>query len=388
MGSVPGDGTGGGVRDALRAAVAELQLVDHHVHGAFHAPVTRARFEESINEGSPDPIPGWMTQFDSQLGFAIRRWCAPLLDLPEHAPADDYWARRAELGEREVAGRLLPAAGVSDWLVDTGYLGGDLLDPSGLAAVSGGRAHEIVRLEALAESLAAGGISGAGYADAFRDLLRAAGRTAAGVKTVVAYRTGFDIDWTPPAPAEVTASADRWLSGAGPGPRLTDPTLLRFGIHSAVDLGLPIQIHVGYGDRDLDLHRADPMLLLGLLRRPEVAAVPIMLLHCYPYHRQAGYLAQSFPNVHLDVGLVLNHMGARATAVVAESLELAPFAKVLYSSDACGPAELHYLGARLWRHAITGIAGGWVSAGDWSAADAERVITMIGRDNARRVYHL
>jgi predicted TIM-barrel fold metal-dependent hydrolase len=363
--------------ETLRAAVAELQLVDHHVHGAFNVPVTRARFEESINEGSPDPIPGWMTQFDSQLGFAIRRWCAPLLGLPEHAPADDYWARRAELGEQEVAGRLLPAAGVSDWIVDTGYLGGDILDP-----------HEIVRLEALAQALAAKGVSGAEYADAFRDLLRAAAKTAAGVKTVVAYRSGFDIDWTPPAPAEVAASADRWIADAGPDPRLTDPTLLRFGIHSAVDLGLPIQIHVGYGDRDLDLHRVNPMLLLGLLRRAEVAAVPITLLHCYPYHREAGYLAQSFSNVYFDVGLAVNYVGARATAVVAESLELAPFAKLLYSSDAWGPAELHYLGAHLWRHAITEIAGAWVSAGDWSAADALRVITMIGRDNARRLYQL
>ena len=84
----------------------------------------------------------------------------------------------------------------------------------------------------------------------------------------------------------------------------------------------------------------------------------------------------------------------RATATdenrggVAESLELAPFAKLLYSSDAWGPPELHYLGAHLWRRAITAIAGEWVSTGDWSAADAQRVITMIGRDNARRVYRL
>jgi uncharacterized protein len=84
---------------------------------------------------------------------------------------------------------------------------------------------------------------------------------------------------------------------------------------------------VGYSDRDLDLHRVNPMLLLGLLRRPEVAAVPIMLLHCYPYHREAGYLAQSFNNVYFDVGLTLSHVGARAKAIVAESLELAPFAK-------------------------------------------------------------
>ncbi len=116
--------------------------------------------------------------------------------------------------------------------------------------------------------------------------------------------------------------------------------------------------------------------------------VPVMLLHCYPYHRNAGYLAQIFPNVYLDVGLAVNHTGARARAVVAESLELAPFAKVLFSSDAFGPAELHYLGARLWRTAIAEVLGGWVGEGEWSLADAGRVARMVGVDNARRVYRL
>jgi len=42
-------------------------------------------------------------------------------------------------------------------------------------------------------------------------------------------------------------------------------------------------------------------------------------------------------------------VGAAAATVLAEALELAPYAKMLYSSDAWGPAELHYLGALLWR---------------------------------------
>jgi predicted TIM-barrel fold metal-dependent hydrolase len=67
---------------------------------------------------------------------------------------------------------------------------------------------------------------------------------------------------------------------------------------------------------------------------------------------------------------------------------VAPFAKQLYSSDAWGPPELHFLGATLWRKAITEVFGRWVADGDWSAADAVRVAGMIGRDNARRVYGL
>jgi uncharacterized protein len=78
----------------------------------------------------------------------------------------------------------------------------------------------------------------------------------------------------------------------------------------------------------------------------------------------------------------------RSTQLIAESFELAPFAKQLYSSDAWGPPELHHLGAVLWRRAVTTVVSRWVADGDWSPADARRVVEMVGRDNARRVYRL
>jgi predicted TIM-barrel fold metal-dependent hydrolase len=373
---------------SLHESTAELRLVDHHVHGAFAAAPDRAGFEESLNEGSPGPIPPGTTQFDSQLGFAVRRWCAPLLDLPVHAPADDYWSRRAELGEPEIIRRMLPAAGVDHWLVDSGYQGDRLLSPQDLAGAGGGTAHGIVRLETLAESLAVQGTTARSYPGAYRELLHEATRGAVGVKTVVAYRAGLDLDWSRPDSAAVRDAAARWLPDAGPRPRLTDPVLLRHVIHCAVERGLPIQFHTGFGDRDLDLHRVNPLLLVDLLRQPAVAAVPVMLLHCYPFHREAGYLAQAFEQVHCDVGLAVHHVGARAAAVIAESMELAPFAKLLYSSDAWGPAELHFLGAALWRRGTAAVAQAWVDAGDWAEPDARRVIAMIGRDNALRAYGL
>jgi predicted TIM-barrel fold metal-dependent hydrolase len=116
--------------------------------------------------------------------------------------------------------------------------------------------------------------------------------------------------------------------------------------------------------------------------------VAVMLLHCYPFHRQAGYLSQVFPHVYLDVGLAVNYAGARAAAVLAESLELAPFHKILFSSDAFGLAELYYLGALLFRRAFDEVAGGWVGAGLWSAPDAHRVARMVAAGNAERVYGL
>src|SRR2546421_12993651 len=101
------------------------------------------------------------------------------------------------------------------------------------------------------------------------------------------------------------------------------------------------------------------MFLIDLLRQFSDSDVPVMLLHCYPYHREAGYLTQAFGNVYCDVGLAVNYVGVRAPAVLAETLELAPFAKLLYSSDAWGLPELDYLGARLWRDGMAEILADW-----------------------------
>ncbi|MGV9799142.1 amidohydrolase family protein [Mycobacterium sp. NPDC003449] len=379
-----------GVRDEVPEALAEhlrtVSLIDHHVHGTFNKPVDRASFEESLNEGSTDPVPDFMTQFDSPLGLAIRRWCAPVLGLPAHADADRYWKRRCEFGPDELASLMLPLAGVERWVVDTGFKGDLITTPERLTELSGRPASSILRLERLAEDLLESGTSPPGFPAAFRAALADATADPAtvGTKTIAAYRCSFGIDWSRPSDAEVIEHA-RELA-ARPSKRLDSPVLVAFGVHEAAEHGLPLQVHVGFGDRDLDLHRTDPLLLLPLLR--SMNPVPVLLLHCYPFHRQAGYLAQAFDQVNFDVGLAINYLGTRATGLVAEALETAPFAKQLYSSDAFGPPELHLLGSVLWRRAMGLVLGGWVRAGDCTEPDAIRIVDMIGAHNATRVYGL
>ncbi|TAM66087.1 MAG: amidohydrolase [Microbacteriaceae bacterium] len=385
--------------DGVRDLIERVVLVDHHAHGAFRDDGPRARFENGLNEASTDPLPDWMAPFDSQLGFAVRRWCAPLLDLPNHAEPDAYWDRRDALGETETTRRFLSAAGVGTWIVDTGFGGDEILGIAEITALSGGvPSREVVRLETIAEELivASAGDFAERYRVALTERVAAHGSApgAVGVKSVIAYRTGFDIDWSRPADAAVQRAADAWHAAlyAAPAeqaaPRLADPTLLAFIIHAAVEQSLPLQLHVGFGDRDLDLDRTNPLLLLDLLRMPQVQRVPVFLLHCYPFEREAGYLAQAFANVYLDVGLALNYLGAASTALVARSFEMAPFSKILYSSDAWGPAELHYLGARLWRNAMQTVIGDWVADDQWSVSDALRIVEAVAAGNARRAYRL
>ena len=97
---------------------------------------------------------------------------------------------------------------------------------------------------------------------------------------------------------------------------------------------------------------------------------------------------KAFNNVYLDGGLAINYLGARSPDFIGRLLEMAPFRKILYSSDGFGPAELHYLGARLWRNGIRNVLQGFVDADEWSEADAMRVVDLIAHHNARRVYEL
>jgi hypothetical protein len=385
-------------------------LTDHHCHGVLRAG---GDLEALLSEGDGGASAGG-TAFDSLAGLSFRRWCPPLLDLPAHAPLADYAQRRAALGPAEVNRRFLGAAGLGVLMVDTGFAPGALLSPAETAGLAGGRGLEIVRLEEVAESLAAAGVRAGGFPDAFRAALEsritspASGVPVVGVKSIAAYRVGLALDGRRPSDAEVVAAAGRWLgaagggaggggagggvagggvAGGGPG-RLADETLHRFFIWSGADLGLPVQFHVGYGDRDVDLHRCNPLLLTGLLRALEPTGVPVMLLHNYPYHREAGYLAQVFPNVYADLGLATHNLGSRAPDVLAEALELVPLRKFLFSTDAYGLPELYYLGTLLFRLGLSRFLRARLDGDDLCYEDAERITSLIGAENAHHAYRL
>jgi predicted TIM-barrel fold metal-dependent hydrolase len=381
----------GSLARGARVPIGELPLVDHHCHGVVPGDLDRRSFEGFINEGF-DPAPEGTSHFDSPVGLAIRRWCAPVLELPTLPSPDRYLARRAELGAEEVHRRFLRSAGLETLLVETGYTAAaDVLSPAVMGSLAAAPAHEVVRLEAVAEAVARGGVEAAAYPDAFARSLEAAAAAAVGLKTVVAYRGGFGFDPTPPSTREVVDAAARWLS-KDPPPRVEDPVLLRHGIWTGAELardrGLPLQVHAGYGDPDLTLHLTNPSLLTDLVRALGKLAVDVVFLHCYPYHREAAYLAAVFPNVHFDVGQALNYTGPSAGRVLAEAMELAPFTKQLYSSDAFALAELHYLGAVLFRRNLGTILGSWVRRDECSAAEADRIAELLGRANARRIYRL
>jgi uncharacterized protein len=261
----------------------QLALVDHHVHGIISAGLDDGVIESLLTESSAPPPPG-TTAFDSQLGFAVRRWCAPLLDLDRFAPAEAYLRRRAELGAAEAARRLLTGAQVDAWLVDTGYHSETVTSPGELAAISGSAAFEVARLESIAERVARSGGSAAGFAADLAAAVHDAAASAVGFKSVAAYRYGLALAPARPRPAEVAAAAGAWLReiSAGAPARTTDQVIIRHGIWTALDTGRPVQVPCRVRRHRLPAARRRSGPAAGLPRRQ-------------PAHRHAGHAAALLP---------------------------------------------------------------------------------------------
>ena len=394
-------------------------LVDNHAHTLFAHDAGRSDWLSAMfltDDDAAWPDGGASPREDSQLGFAIAKWCAPRLstvingagEAVETDPTDplEYWRLREQAvrvaGREAVDQVLLRGRGAAAWVVDHGFATDRLVPPERFASLAGGKIARSVRLEPLAEqalaitaSLTAGPGNGPAGTDAastflgrFRALLNeaVAATHAVALKTVAAYRTGFDIDWRKPSPG-LLAAAVRNLDAKGRR-HLVNPIIESAIIDAALDAGLPLQFHVGVGDAEVDLHATDPTLLDPLIRRANAAGVPIVLLHCAPWERQAGYLSSIHPLVFADVSLAVTRSGAQAREVLSRALSWTPFNRLLYASDGVGVAETHALGSVLFRKALGELIDEWVRDGDWTQAQGVRVIEQIAHGNARRLYGL
>lgn len=369
--------------------IGQIALVDHHCHGVLNHSVDRKGFEDLITE-SDVPAPDGATFFDTQLGFAVRRHCAPQLGLESFAAPEVYIARRKELGIEQVNRKLMNSQKYEAVLIETGHKGDMILTPSEMGEIGNCGYAEVVRLERIAEELVEAETPVNRFRDAFSEALDQKLTTAVGTKSIAAYRTGLDFNPARPTTQETDRALASWYrSVAGGAPvRLEDPTVIRHLIWTSVDRGVPLQFHIGYGDPDVDLHRCNPLLLTEFLRRSRGSGSSIMLLHCYPFHREAGYLAHCFEHVYCDVGLAVNYTGSQSVQVIRESLELTPFHKSLFSSDAWGAPELFHLGALLFRRGLAKALDDWAALDGLPQQEQRRVASMIARDNAYRVYGL
>ena len=245
------------------------------------------------------------------------------------------YEHRAASDPGEYAARLMRATKTELLLVDTGF------PPDGtswreLGELAGCESWPVLRIET-------GG-----------DVANARANRFVALKTIAAYRGGLD--------------------------RVSEEVVAALEANEATGAPLPVQVHCGFGDSDLWLARADPSHLKPLIER--FSETPFVLLHCYPFVREAGWLAHVYSNVFFDLSLTIPHVSRPAEAV-REALELAPVSKLLYASDASRTPELYYVAAKWWRETLA-----TVLAEALEPADAEDAGRRILRENALALYAL
>jgi predicted TIM-barrel fold metal-dependent hydrolase len=366
-----------------------LSLVDGHCHPLLPDPwdVSPAATLDLFTEGRP----GAMAAHAPHTGY-FRRAVTDLarrLGTEPTLPAILEGRRAAGI---EAARRWLVESQVEALLVDTGYPPGAMtLDR--MAQLLPCAVHEIFRSETCAERLLGWRLSFPAFLAAYRDELTAAAQRAVALKTIVAYRSGLAVREWPHAEAVASYRSVIARLDAGGTSRLTEKplldTLFRVTLEVAREAGRPVQIHTGFGDPDIDLLQANPLLLRPILEDERWAGVRLVLLHtAYPYFREAAFMTAVWPQVHLDLSLALPFLGAGAVGPLVEVLSLAPSSKLLYGSDVRALPELFALSAD-WARATLGEALGWLAArGDLTQASARRIGEQVLATNVRSLYGL
>ncbi len=287
--------------------------------------------------------------------------------------------------------RLFDDCGLTTLVIDFGYQKAPL-DPIRLKKEVPAEVVPICRIEPLIAELLHEDIGWDEFRRRFDDTLANAIQQEGycGLKSIIAYRTGLDISPLSRTPDQGLQALDAIRRGIGGQAmkKLRDHLLCR-ALELCMEYDVPMQIHTGMGDFEVDLPRCRPALLMDLLRFPAFRACRVLLVHTgYPYHAEAGYMANMLPRVYCDVSEGIPFAANAARRIYAEVLEMAPISKVVYGSDGYVAPETNYVGAKLGKAALAQALGDLVDAGMLSLAEAEEAARLILAGNARRLYDL
>ena len=274
-------------------------------------------------------------------------------------------------------------------VVDTGYPPPAESLPLPQIRAAGVEVAPLLRLEVVAGDLIAEGLGFADVVERYDATVSSAREDGyAGLKSIAAYRSGLAIR---PWSAEEAAEALARQRAAGVT-RVQEQALVDFLLLRALPVArrddLPVQLHAGYGDRDLDLRMVNPLHLRGMLSSDEAAGVHFVVLHAaWPYVREGAFLTAVYSNVTLDVATCIPPLGHAALLEAWRcALAVGAMHRLQASSDAAGLPEQVALGAARARSTLGQVLGELVASGELSAGEAERCGESILSGNSRRLY--
>ena len=373
--------------------LSHIPLADNHCHGIYakQGPVNVADWRRPFTE-SRDP---GMRSAHVATTLFYRRLIHAMAAFFGCEPAEEaVLGARNVLDDRGLVSRFLRAANIGVLFLDKGYPAQELLLSDAEHSELGNcRVASMLRVELLMQRL----IAQYGRLEEVIEALRVElqdlrGKSYVALKSIAAYRGGLDIrSWDSDEVDHAFADARHEVQETGSVRLAHKPllhTLLLVTFEEAAQQELPIQFHVGYGDTDADMLFANPLHLRTVLEEQKYRAMPVVLLHeCYPYTRQGAYLATVYENVYLDLSYGIPFLGySEMVEFTRAAFDVAPYSKLLYSSDGVGVPELHWMSALDGRRVLGQVLDERKANGELSAREAMTAAVAVLHDNALRLY--
>ncbi len=366
----------------------EFPLIDHHCHTLMDGS-HKGNLEAFIRMTSEAPATYPLSDLQETVTYEAVKSIASDATGRAWEDAAEFKQVFRSLDYADYSRQLFQSRRYERLFVDTGFSPAQGMSADDLATHTNASIHSILRLETTAQELADSDKPFTVWRDELLDTVQNARKNGfIGIKSIVAYRTGLEL--RPASTAEAQAAYQRWTGSGSVSRPLMEADLFHYMLWETAPLlireELPLQFHSGYGDPDENLLQGNPLLLREFIEAFCPRGLRIALLHTYPYHREAGYLASVYPGVFFDVSLIIPLGASSARRVVAEALELSPMSRFLFASDAHTRPELFALSADLFRGALAAYFSDAGVSRHVAKDKMDRWCRMILHDNASALY--
>jgi predicted TIM-barrel fold metal-dependent hydrolase len=383
--------------------LADIPVVDNHVH-PWRASTQQITFEElaghvAFSDGVVSSVrreylpleqmaPSLRLFRETNLGVNFLR-----AELARFLGVEDDWetvvaARNAISGAdyRAWTMRLFADAGIDTLLVDEGGSRPRItLDE--LGSIAPVRLRRVARSDNFIRDLLPEEDTWTHFFQRYQEALEAAiADGAIAFKSVIAYRTGLDVE--PVSEAEARQNFETTRGDVESTQKPFRDFLLCHTMDVARERGLWIHIHAAVGDPDIVYQRANPALLYPLLHSERFRANRVVLVHGgWPWVGEAAAIVAILPNVYMDVseGTIFGMPNMRQR--ILEALEACPYSKILYGADGSVPEAL-WIVAKRYKAVLGRVLEELVAEGFCARREAYQVARGILSDNAVRLYEL
>jgi predicted TIM-barrel fold metal-dependent hydrolase len=380
--------------------IFQIPLIDSHCHGFLPEKETKD-FETYLTLSMLEiPIE------DIRNLFLYRRIIHELARILECKPAQTL-KKRNELYTKHPVNyikSLFEDAKIQLLLVDTGYpfemTAGYSVDLDTFEKIVPCRLQEIWRYDTAWYPLMSQDVSFQQFMDLFIDEATKAVKQdeAKAIKSAMApYYSGLEFTKVTEKEAEKAFRAVHLRSDLlqilRQTPQIIKPLMdyLMFSIAGLCgELSVPLQIHVGMGDSpSCDLRKSNPILMYEFINDEATKKTKLIFTHTgYPYIEEAGFLANQYPNVYLDISEMTPFISFGIRDKLFRLLEMCPTNKLLYGSDGHNIPELFWISALETRYALHEVIQHFATKKVVEDKWLDNIPHQIFADNAKRVYNL